>query len=113
MHTLKDAFKKKKIVPYDDILKNKISENQFAVGFHAVLNGTADDIYNDPKLFFDLTHVTKNLAGIYEDVLSRMAHGGSRPLLVIDTTFGGGKTHTLVALYQDRKSTRLNSSHRL
>lgn len=99
MHTLKDAFKKKKIVPYDDILKNKISENSFAVGFHAVLNGTADDIYNDPKLFFDLTHVTKNLAGIYEDVLSRMAHGGSRPLLVIDTTFGGGKTHTLVALY--------------
>lgn len=94
-----DAFKKKKIVPYDDILKNKISENQFAVGFHAVLNGTADDIYNDPQLFFDLTHVTKNLTGIYEDVLSRMAHGGSRPLLVIDTTFGGGKTHTLVALY--------------
>lgn len=47
MHTLKGAFKKKKIVPYDDILKNKISENQFAVGFHAVLNGTADDIYND------------------------------------------------------------------
>jgi len=99
MHTLKDAFKKKKIVPYDDILKNKISENSFAVGFHAVLNGTADDIYNDPKLFFDLTHVTKNLAGIYEDVLSRMSSGGSRPLLVIDTTFGGGKTHTLVALY--------------
>ena len=99
MHTLKDAFKKNKIVPYDAILKNKISENSFAVGFHAVLNGTADDIYNDPKLFFDLTHVTKNLTGIYEDVLSRMAHGGSRPLLVIDTTFGGGKTHTLVALY--------------
>jgi len=99
MQSLNDAFKKKKIVPYEDILKNKISENSFAVGFHAVLNGTADDIYNDPKLFFDLTHVTKNLAGIYEDVLSRMASGGSRPLLVIDTTFGGGKTHTLVALY--------------
>jgi hypothetical protein len=99
MQSLNDAFKKKKIIPYEDILKNKISENSFAVGFHAVLNGTADDIYNDPNLFFDLTHVTKNLAGIYEDVLSRMAIGGSRPLLVIDTTFGGGKTHTLVALY--------------
>jgi predicted AAA+ superfamily ATPase len=99
MQTLKEAFNKKKIVPYEDILQNKISENSFAVGFHAVLNGTADAIYNDPKLFFDLTHVTKNLAGIYEDVLSRMAQGGSRPLLVIDTTFGGGKTHTLVALY--------------
>lgn len=99
MHTLKDAFNNEKIVPYEDILKNKISENSFAVGFHAVLNGTADDIYNDPKMFFNLTHVTKNLKGIYEDVLSRMARGGSRPLLVIDTTFGGGKTHTLVALY--------------
>lgn len=99
MYKLIDAFKTKKIVPYDDILKNKISENQFTVAFYAVLNGTADDIYNDPRLFFDLTHVTKNLRGIYEDVLSRMAHGGSRPLLVIDTTFGGGKTHTLVALY--------------
>lgn len=99
MQTLRDAFSKKKIVPYKDILQDRISENSFAVGFHAVLNGTADEIYNNPKLFFDLTHVTKNLAGIYRDVLSRMAYGGSRPLQVIDTTFGGGKTHTLVALY--------------
>ena len=54
MQTLKEAFNKKKIVPYEDILQNKISENSFAVGFHAVLNGTADAIYNDPKLFLIL-----------------------------------------------------------
>ena len=51
MQTLKEAFNKKKIVPYEDILQNKISENSFAVGFHAVLNGTADAIYNDPRMF--------------------------------------------------------------
>lgn len=99
MHTLQEAIKKQKIKLFEDILTNKITENSFAVGFHAVLNGTADEIYNDPEQFFALTHFTKNLAGIYKDVLTRVARDGGRPLLVIDTTFGGGKTHSLVALY--------------
>jgi len=99
MTTLKEAFESGKLVPYNDILTGKITENSFAVSFHAVLNGYADKIYNDPTLYFQLTHMTKNLGGIFNDVLTRVSIGGARPLLVIDTTFGGGKTHALVGLY--------------
>jgi len=99
MPTLKEAFESEKVVPFSDILTRRITENSFAVEFHAVLNGTADKIYNDPEIFFDLTHMTNNIKGIANDVLTRITKGGSRPLLVIDTTFGGGKTHTLVFLH--------------
>jgi hypothetical protein len=98
-HTLKEAFQNGKVVPYRDILSGKISENSFAVGFHSVLSGTADKIYNDPGTFYDLTHMTNNLKGIIGSVLTRVTNGGDRPVLIIDTTFGGGKTHSLVCLY--------------
>ena len=100
MITLKEAFENNKIILYEDILKKKITENSFAVSFHAVLNGTADEIYRNPEKFFKYTHMTNNLQGIFDDVLTRLFKAGtSRPLMVLDTTFGGGKTHTLVALY--------------
>lgn len=99
MYTLREAFDKQKIIPNRDILNNTITENSFAVGFNAVINGRADEIYNDPKKFFALTHLTKNLQGIISQVLLRAQRGEGSPLLVLDTTFGGGKTHTLVALF--------------
>jgi hypothetical protein len=98
-HTLKEAFQNGNVVPYRDILSGKISENSFAVGFHSVLSGTADKIYNDPETFYDLTHMTNNLKGIIGSVLTRVTNGGDRPVLIIDTTFGGGKTHSLVCLF--------------
>lgn len=112
MNTLKEAFESGKLVPYNDILTGKITENSFAVGFHAVLNGTADKIYNDPATYFNLTHMTKNLRGIFNDVLTRVSKGGARPLLVIDTTFGGGKTHTLVGLYHLFKHSSIAKSNK-
>ena len=71
------------------------------MGFNAVIGGSGIDenVYTDPRKFFALTHMTKNLQGIVSHVLLRVWRGEGSPLLVLDTTFGGGKTHTLVALY--------------
>ena len=100
MYTLQEALEKQKVVPNRDILNNTITEKSFAVGFNAVISGGADEnVYNDPGKFFALTHMTKNLQGILSHVLLRVRRGEGSPLLVLDTTFGGGKTHTLVALY--------------
>lgn len=101
MYTLREAFDKQKVVPNRDILNNTITENSFAVGFNAVIGGSGIDenVYTDPRKFFALTHMTKNLQGIVSQVLLRIWRGEGSPLLVLDTTFGGGKTHTLVALY--------------
>ncbi|QUH22361.1 DUF499 domain-containing protein [Methanobacterium alkalithermotolerans] len=43
--------------------------------------------------------MTHNLKGILGESLERLGTGKAKPLMIIDTTFGGGKTHTLVALY--------------
>ena len=43
--------------------------------------------------------MTRNLNGIMGESLDRLGTGKAKPLMVIDTTFGGGKTHTLLALY--------------
>jgi len=101
MYTLREAFDKQKVVPNQDIINNTITENSFAVGFNAVIGGSGMDenVYTDPRKFFALTHMTKNLQGIVSHVLLRVWRGEGSPLLVLDTTFGGGKTHTLVALY--------------
>ena len=96
---LKEAFENGLVVPHKDIIEGRISENSFAVSFFSFLEGKADRIYQDPDTFFNLTYMTQNLKGIFNDVLNRLGKGGARPLLVIDTTFGGGKTHTLVGLY--------------
>ncbi len=56
--------------------------------------------------------MTKNLRGIFNDVLTRVSKGGARPLLVIDTTFGGGKTHALVGLYHLFKNPNVAKSNK-
>ncbi len=94
---LKEAFENGLVVPHKDIIEGRISENSFAVSFFSFLEGKAGRIYQDPDAFFNLTYMTQNLKGIFNDVLNRLGKGGARPLLVIDTTFGGGKTHTLAA----------------
>lgn len=96
---LKEAFETGKLVPRENIREGNIQENSFVVSFFSFLEGKADPIYQDPKEFFKLTHMTRNLQGILGESLERLGTGKSKPLMVIDTSFGGGKTHTLVALY--------------
>ena len=96
---LKEAFESGRLIPQKNIRDGKITENSFVVSFFSFLGGKADEIYQDPKQFFKLTHMTRNLQGIMGESLDRLGTGKAKPLMVIDTTFGGGKTHTLVALY--------------
>lgn len=96
---LKEAFETGKLVPLKNIREGNIQENSFVVSFFSFLQGKADEIYQDPIKFFKLTHMTRNLQGILGESLERLGTGKAKPLMVIDTTFGGGKTHTLVALY--------------
>lgn len=61
----------------------------------------ASSLYSDPVAFFrDATHPTQGLCTILDNVLARLTNGDlSRPAMQrLDTAFGGGKTHTLIAL---------------
>ena len=77
------------------------SPDEFAIALEQVVNGTAPADYSDPDQFFSRTYVTRALEDHVGMTLRRLAGrtGNTAPVLTLVTQFGGGKTHTLTALY--------------
>ena len=66
-------------------------------------------VYRDPEDFLRAPYITNGLGSLLQDVLSRLTGGAGNRVLKLITPFGGGKSHTLAALYQagrDRKVLR-------
>ncbi len=93
--------------PHEDIRKGRLSEAVFAANLWAVDQGDAPTVYLDTESFFAKTHLTGGLTNVLKKVsraLSGDADAGDR-ILSLQTSFGGGKTHTLVALWHLAKHT--------
>lgn len=86
--------------PRPDVLQGVLRESDFAADLSQVLRGDAPDEYKLPGLFFSNTYPTKGLKNVLKlvalRVLGRPEQVGS--IFRLDTQFGGGKTHTLIAL---------------
>ena len=94
------------VTPHEDIREGRLSESIFAANLWSVVRGTAPDVYLDAKAFFEKTYLTKGLQNVLGKVaraLSGNADTGDR-ILSLQTAFGGGKTHTLLALYHAVKN---------
>ena len=80
--------------------------DEFAIALEQVVRGTAPEDYSDPVKFFSRTYFTRALCEHTGMVLRRLAGLTERtaPVLTLITQFGGGKTHTLTALYHLVKS---------
>lgn len=89
------------MLPHRDILTHKrLDESIFAADLNAVVQGTAPFDYQDPVRFFASTYLTQGLQALLSDVLREINGAGtSNRVIQIETPFGGGKTHTLLALY--------------
>ncbi len=87
--------------PRPDILQNDLREDQFAAQIYQVYRGEADPIYQDPQRFFENTYPTTGLRTLLTEALGRLtgARPNASPILRLETSFGGGKTHNLIALY--------------
>ena len=87
--------------PHRDIRHNKrLDESIFAADLGRVVAGHAPDDYQDPLRFFASTYLTAGLTALIGDVVKELAGKGSgNRIIQIETPFGGGKTHTLLALY--------------
>ena len=57
------------------------------------------DVYADPVSFFRATYLTSSMRSLLTDVLGALAGRGGDRVLQLRTPFGGGKTHSLLALY--------------
>lgn len=90
--------------PHDDIRKGRFDEAVFAANIWAVTQGTAPDVYMDPEQFYQKTYMTVGLATILKRVATSLSGGESGDRIIsLQTGFGGGKTHTLVALWHIAK----------
>lgn len=95
----------------DEIVYGIFDKSKFAVELHSVLDGSADPIYKDPERFLAKTHLTHSMRSILKGVLSKIAKDEGNPVYVIDTEFGGGKTHTLLLLYHIFKNRELGTKY--
>ena len=87
--------------PHEDIQKGRLSEAVFAANLWAVVQGTAPEVYTDPDAFFTKTYLTGGLSRVLKkaaEAITGSSEAGDR-ILSLQTAFGGGKTHALVALW--------------
>lgn len=87
--------------PRDDVLHGALSEDMFAARLKDVMDDTADPVYRDPNHFFTNTYPTAGLKTLLREVLGRLMgqSSGNNPVIRLETSFGGGKTHNLIALF--------------
>ena len=88
-------------LPRDEVLQGDLREDMFAARLRDVMERTADDIYKHPNRFFENTFPTDGLKTLLNEVLGRLTGQApsKNPIIRLETSFGGGKTHNLIALY--------------
>ena len=91
--------------PNTDVTDNTFREAEFAADLQQVHDGRAADEYGNPVSFFERTHLTPGMRTLLENALQRVSGAGGDPVIQAKTGFGGGKTHSLIALYHVAQNT--------
>jgi len=86
-------------VPHEDVLKGTFQQAEFAADLSRVHDGTATPEYQNPALFFQRTFITEGMRLLLDSVVKRLSGKGGDPVIQLETAFGGGKTHTMLAVY--------------
>lgn len=90
----------REVLPHEDIIKGDFDLSSYAANLGQVECGadTCPKVYRDPVAFFQATYRTKALDELLGGVADVLAGGAGNRVLQLRTPFGGGKTHTLIAL---------------
>lgn len=86
--------------PRADVAEGTIADSDYAANLANVLSGRASRDYTDAPTFFTNTYPTEGLKELLVNVCGRLSGRGESVSAVfrLDTSFGGGKTHGLIAL---------------
>ena len=87
------------IQPRHDVVQGTYSQAEFAADLQQVHDGRAANEYGNPVSFFAQTYMTPGLRALLLNALKRIGGTGGDPVIQTKTGFGGGKTHSLIALY--------------
>ena len=85
-------------IPHPDVLKGTFQQAEFAADITAVRAGKAPPVYQDAAAFFERTFITEGMRLLLTQVAQRLSGQGGDPIIQLQTAFGGGKTHTLLAV---------------
>jgi len=86
--------------PRAEVLKGDLEDAIFAADFGDLISGRAPKVYHDAATFFQNTHPAKELCKVIQSVFERLAQTKEPGVTIrLSTGFGGGKTHTLMALW--------------
>ncbi len=87
--------------PRSEVLQGDLDDAIFAADFgNLISGGKCPEVYREPKTFFENTHPAAQLRKVAEVVFQRLADAKQPGSMIrLSTGFGGGKTHTLMALW--------------
>jgi predicted AAA+ superfamily ATPase len=87
------------VTPHKDVASGRYQQAEFAADLWQVHLGEGTDEYKNPVEFFRRTYLTESLKRLLVGAVQRMAGAGGDPVVQLQTNFGGGKTHSMLALY--------------
>lgn len=88
--------------PREDVLAGELSDQHFAAQLDAVVRDPDSyPVYGDAEAFFALTYPTAGLKELLRRVFGRLSatSDGESGVVRAETSFGGGKTHSLIAVH--------------
>jgi hypothetical protein len=86
-------------IPHKDVLEGKLTMDVFAADLWEVAQNRGPDEYKDAETFFRRTYLTEGLKNLLSIVEKRLQGRGGDSVIQLQTPFGGGKTHALIAMY--------------
>lgn len=87
------------VTPHEDVAKGRYQQAEFAADLWQVHLGEGTAEYRDPREFFRRTFLTESLKRLLVGAVQRISAKGGDPVVQLQTNFGGGKTHSMLALY--------------
>lgn len=87
------------VTPHKDVASGRYQQAEFAADLWQVHLGEGTAEYRDPVEFFRRTYLTESLKRMLVGAVRRLAGEGGDPVVQLQTNFGGGKTHSMLALY--------------
>lgn len=87
------------VSPHHDVASGRYQQAEFAADLWQVHIGEGVDEYKTPVEFFRRTFLTESLKQLLIGAIRRLSANGSDPVIQLQTNFGGGKTHSMLALF--------------
>ena len=87
------------VSPHEDVATGQFNQSEFAANLATVHDGRGSKEYSDPYAFFQRTFLTGGLKNLLKNAYEKIVLNKGDPIIQLQTNFGGGKTHSLLALY--------------